>query len=573
MKFECGSKLVYTNIGEKAQFLEEVLVFLVFFAFICGLYLLTMGPSQCAVVKCFNNKRKLDKWNKTECDVHPDTTKHNCSCPPPFRLFCFPGPKLYHDRRQRWTILMRRINANNTTWVPKPSDRVCSTHFVDSEPTPAHPDPSLHLGYDLTQPQQRRQLVRHHFPKKRLFSEQDEGVFPHIFSTPPATQQPQSSPVSSFLSSDHSYCLPSNKKECLACKDKSNVIHSLSRKISNLSLEVNSLKRNKFLSRDSKSVFTWRKIKSDEKMNFYTGITTVAAFHDIFSLIEPNLPKVKYWRGTKRSIVSSKVCKSIKPKKLPSQDEFLLTLMKLRLGLLNEDLADRFGISPTTCSNTFKTWIRMLRILLGDSLVNWLPIEAIRDHLPEMYSKAGHHNLRCIIDCTEIYIERPKSLDLQAQTWSDYKSHNTIKFLIGISPTGYITYLSDCYTGRSSDKYICSDSGFYNLLERGDEIMADRGFQIKEDLLLRYCNLSVPPGARVKAQMTTSECKRTKGIANLRIHVERAINRIKTFRIFKSVLPITMLHHADDIVRTCAALCNLKPPLICASKKRKDAKK
>ena len=67
--------------------------------------------------------------------------------------------------------------------------------------------------------------------------------------------------------------------------------------------------------------------------------------------------------------------------------------------------------------------------------------------------------------------------------------------------------------------------------------------------------------------MTASECKHTKDVANIRIHVERAINRIKTYRIFKSVLPITMLHHADDIVRTCAALCNLKLPLICTDKK------
>ena len=114
-----------------------------------------------------------------------------------------------------------------------------------------------------------------------------------------------------------------------------------------------------------------------------------------------------------------------------------LTLMRLRLGISNEDLADRFGVSPTTCSTTFKTWILLLRILLGDALVKWLPREAIRDHLPDIYRKAGHHNLRCIIDCTELFVERPKALDLQAQTWSDYKSHNTIKFLIEISPNGY----------------------------------------------------------------------------------------------------------------------------------------
>ena len=42
------------------------------------------------------------------------------------------------------------------------------------------------------------------------------------------------------------------------------------------------------------------------------------------------------------------------------------------------------------------------------------------------------------------------------------------------------------------DKFICSYSGFYDLLERDDEIMADRGFKTKEELMLNYCSLSVP---------------------------------------------------------------------------------
>ena len=92
--------------------------------------------------------------------------------------------------------------------------------------------------------------------------------------------------------------------------------------------------------------------------------------------------------------------------------------------------------------------------------------------------------------------------------------------------------------------------------------MADRGFQIKEDLLHHYCSLSIPPGARVKSQMTAAECKKIKEVANLHIHVERAINRMKTFRIFKNTFPVTMLPHADDIIRTCAALYNIQPPLI-----------
>ena len=58
-------------------------------------------------------------------------------------------------------------------------------------------------------------------------------------------------------------------------------------------------------------------------------------------------------------------------------------------------------------------------------------------------------------------------------------------------------------------------SGFYDLFERDDKEMAERGFQIQEDLLLHFCRLVFPPGARVKSQTTKSEVKKTKEAANL----------------------------------------------------------
>ena len=173
--------------------------------------------------------------------------------------------------------------------------------------------------------------------------------------------------------------------------------------------------------------------------------------------------------------------------------------MRLRLGLLNEDIADRFGISPTLSSRVFTTWVR---VLLGHALITWLPPEVVRSNLPGVFINV-RYKICIILDCAKVFTERPKSLINQACTWSEYKHHNTIKFLVGISPTGYITFLSDCYGGRASDRYIVKDSGFYDLLEREDMVMADRRFQIHEELLLRFCSLQVPPGARAKSQMTT----------------------------------------------------------------------
>ena len=56
----------------------------------------------------------------------------------------------------------------------------------------------------------------------------------------------------------------------------------------------------------------------------------------------------------------------------------------------------------------------------------------------------------------------------------------------------------------------------------------------------------------------TKKVQKTKETTNLRIHVERAINRIKNYRILKGTLPITMMQHVDEIVLVCAALCNIK---------------
>ena len=91
--------------------------------------------------------------------------------------------------------------------------------------------------------------------------------------------------------------------------------------------------------------------------------------------------------------------------------------------------------------------------------------------------------------------------------------------------------------------------------------MADRGFTITEDLLFYRADLFIPPGKRGQEQLTKADVQKTKTIANIRIFVEQAIRRLKTFRIIKNELPISLIGNLDNIIIVCAALCNLYKPL------------
>ena len=124
-------------------------------------------------------------------------------------------------------------------------------------------------------------------------------------------------------------------------------------------------------------------------------------------------------------------------------------------------------------------------------------------------------------------MERPALPELQQLTYSSYKNHNTYKGLIGISPSGAVTFISDLYPGSISDKELTRCSGILDLLEEGDSVMADRGFDIKEDLDLLGVRLNIPPFMKCKKQLNDEELVETRRIATLRIHIERAMEQLK----------------------------------------------
>ena len=91
--------------------------------------------------------------------------------------------------------------------------------------------------------------------------------------------------------------------------------------------------------------------------------------------------------------------------------------------------------------------------------------------------------------------------------------------------------------------------------------MADRGFDIMEDLALLGVKLNIPPFLRGKSQLDHRELIETRRIASLRIHVERCMERIKNFHIFDGIMPLSSMDVADQMFFVCAVLTIFHAPL------------
>ena len=103
-------------------------------------------------------------------------------------------------------------------------------------------------------------------------------------------------------------------------------------------------------------------------------------------------------------------------------------------------------------------------------------------------------------------------------------------------------------------------SGLLDLLEPGDAIMADRGFNIDE-LLPSGVSLNIPPRLNESGQLTERERINTRRIAAVRVHVEHAIERIKNYANLHSV-PNSMHNKIDHMFFVCTVLTNFLPPLV-----------
>jgi hypothetical protein len=172
--------------------------------------------------------------------------------------------------------------------------------------------------------------------------------------------------------------------------------------------------------------------------------------------------------------------------------------------------------------------------------------------------------LRVVIDCTELMLQKPSDLQERKETFSNYKHHDTVKFLVGMSPQLHVNFVSKAWGGRASDKHITMHSeSLLNGLPPGSQVMADRGFTVTDELRVLGVRTIMPAfKGRGRPQLTAAECSKSADVAKARIHIERIIQRIRTFHILGSVIKLNMTDIIEQLFTVGAYLTNFQPPII-----------
>ena len=400
-----------------------------------------------------------------------------------------------------------------------PNTRICSDHFVSAEGRRLRPD---------------------EYPTKNL----------PVISTQRTTSKPRKPPkVRSIREASASSSDFSSEEDveqvdvATQTKDESQaIIEELNGRITRLEEDIAALK------------FCIENVaKDDQLITFYTGFPCYESLKACYEYLGPGVNDLKYWGSNNQDI-------SYGRKRLLSNfNEFFLVLVRLRLGLLEKDLANRFNVSTSTVCRICRTWIRFMYLRFKE-IPLWPSKDLVNFYMPKCF-KDLYPSTRVIIDATEIFVDTPALPEFQQITFSSYKNHNTFKALVGISPGGAISFVSSLYPGSISDQQLTKKSGLLDLLEKEDSVMADRGFNIQDDLTPLGVRVNIPPFLKGKTQLEVDELVETRRIASLRIHVERAMERIKNYHIFDRTLPSSLTDLANETFFVCAVMCNFLPPL------------
>ncbi|XP_037627586.1 uncharacterized protein LOC119489349 [Sebastes umbrosus] len=437
-----------------------------------------------------------------------------------WKMFNIPRGKHPFQQRRRKLWLEA---VNRPDWGSGGSCRaesLCSAHFISGEPS-----------MDCDSPDFVPSIFNHNMQKKTTCGaerkDKPEGGRKRKHSGD--TEAVQTSSFE-FTTTDECDLVPRKQMDALILQYNQlfNKYEALKQELKETQEENGRLKQ-----RRQRATFGFHSIKDeDSRVHFYTGLLSLQVFIWLLNSVKGSAVVLR--------------------DELSWEDHLLLVLVKVKHGFTNRYIAEKFGVSFFAASKIVREWIPVLSSILRPLMI-WPCRETARASLPKCF-KAKYLDCRCVVDCTEILIERTSNLIARAETWSRHKNQNIMKYLIGITPAGAVCFLSDGFGGRVSDKMMASESGFLGKLEHGDVVLADRRFLLREELASVGATLKIPRLTKEKSHRRGDSCRP----ARVRVRVERVIGRFKTFQILNTVIPLSQIDLLDDIVTLCAGLTHIK---------------
>ncbi|XP_064475727.1 uncharacterized protein LOC135389622 [Ornithodoros turicata] len=478
------------------------------------------------------------------------------------KFYRFPSKPYERDRRRRWINAVRRVSPDGEAWEPTENTRICSLHFVGNQSSniEKHPGyiptlfPRDYLMQEPKVPQDslsrfKRWNGRHISTVARQQSEQqlensetyssidtccDTPGYDAYDLNPACEKETQTEPrgdvcwrLTLFLGISEDGCA-STMVSHAALQDSSHLT-----KPSTSSHSVGPDARDcVFLGCDS--AFATKRAIPD-----LCGVSD-----KVFALLLSLIPRV----AERSDFVTA-------------ENKLLLFLVKMKHGVPFRMLGVLFGLHETTASRIFHAILGTL-CRATRSWVYKPPLDVIKATSPACF-RAHYPDCTMIVDCTEVKTEVPPEIRQTHNLYSTYKSGYTLKFLVAIAPNGMTIFKSEAFGGHSSDADISIRSGFLNLVGPGDVILADKGFPgIRASVTDKDAVLVMPPFSCGGIPFTPEEVDDTYHIWNVRVHVERAIQRLKIFGILTNRIPISLIPAMSHVFHMCCVLANLQPHIL-----------
>lgn len=215
--------------------------------------------------------------------------------------------------------------------------------------------------------------------------------------------------------------------------------------------------------------------------------------------------------------------------------------MHLSVGFPHGDLAERFGVERSAVGRILTTWTDFLFELLGN-IPLWLPPDVVRAHLPPEFS--AFPDTHVVLQCTEVCFQTPSA---PVASPSD-KCHTTLKAMMGTAPHGAVTFVSGLFAGSVSDCDVFKLSGITDLLKPDSAIMVGEGYLVD----------NLAPYKVYQLALLSGNTKMTQAVARLRAHVERSVRRLKEYKLFNKVKPVSECGNIDELFSVACFLLNFQ---------------